>query len=109
MILGVSPTKGAVVIAHTAGSGQTFAIKSITSIQFEAATGEDLTKLLQRLVVIFERAGKRRGSTIALLASSSGRFEGASGEYEFFLVASPRTDGGLGYATEATITGRISF
>lgn len=74
MILGVSPTKGAVVIAHTAGSGETFAIKSITSIQFEAGTEEDLTKLLQRLVVIFERAGKRRGSTIALLASSSGRF-----------------------------------
>lgn len=75
MILGVSPTKRAVVIAHTAGSGKTFAIKSITSIQFQAGSGEDQTQLLQRLVVIFERAGKRRGSTIALLASSSGRFK----------------------------------
>jgi hypothetical protein len=30
---------------------------------------------LQRLVVIFDRGGKRRRSTIALLGSSSGRFK----------------------------------
>jgi hypothetical protein len=75
MIFGVSPTKGAVVIAQTAGSGETFVIKSITSVQFQARSGDDLTELLQRLVVIFERGGKRQRSTIALLGSSSGRFK----------------------------------
>ena len=74
MIFGVSPTKEAVVIAGTAGSGETFVIKSITSIPFQARSGADLTELLRRLVVIFQR-GKSRRSTIALLASSSGRFK----------------------------------
>ncbi len=50
MIFGVSPTKDAVVIAQATGSGQTFAIKSIRSIQFQARSGDDLTELLQRLV-----------------------------------------------------------
>ena len=75
MVFGVSPTKDAVVIAQTAGSGETFVIKSIASIQFHARSGDDLTELLRRLVVIFDRGGKSRRSTIALLASSSGRFK----------------------------------
>ncbi len=75
MTFGVSPTKDAVVIAQTTGSGETFVIKSITSIQFQARSGDDLTELLQRLVVIFARGGKSRRSTIALLGSSSGRFK----------------------------------
>jgi ethanolamine utilization protein EutA (predicted chaperonin) len=75
MIFGVSPTKNTVVIAQAAGSGETFVIKSITSIQFQARSGADLRALLKRLVVIFDRGGKRRRSTIALLASSSGRFK----------------------------------
>ena len=75
MIFGVSPTKDAVVIALTAGSGETFAIKSITSIQFQARSGDDLTALLRRLVVIFGRGGKSRRSALALLGSSSGRFK----------------------------------
>ncbi|HUE88592.1 MAG TPA: hypothetical protein VMO26_21145 [Vicinamibacterales bacterium] len=74
MNFGVSPTKEAVVIARTAGSGETFVIKSITSIPFQARSGADLIELLRRLVVIFDR-GKSRRSTIALLASSSGRFK----------------------------------
>jgi|ERR1700730_9734699 len=77
MIFGVSPTKDAVVIAQTTGSGETFVIKSITSIQFQARSGGDLTELLQRLVVIFDRRGKSRRPTIALLGSSSGRFKSA--------------------------------
>ena len=77
MIFGVSLTKDAVVIAQTAGSGETFAIKSITSIQFQARSGADLRELLQRLVVIFDRSGKGRRTTIALLGSSSGRFKSA--------------------------------
>jgi hypothetical protein len=75
MIFGVSPTKDAVVIAQAAGSGETFAIKSITSIPFQARSGADLRKLLKRIVVMFDRGDKRRRSTIALLASSSGRFK----------------------------------
>jgi hypothetical protein len=69
---GVSPTRDAVVNAHTTGSGETFAIKSITSIPFQVRSGHDLAELLQRLVIIF---GKRRRSTIALLGSSTGRFK----------------------------------
>ncbi len=75
MIFGVSPTKGAVVIAQTTGSGETFAIKSIKSVQFQARSGDDLTDLLKRLAVIFDRRGKSRRPTIALLGSSSGRFK----------------------------------
>ena len=75
MIFGVSPTKDAVVIAQTSGSGKNFVIKSITSIQFQARSGDDLTELLQRLVVIFDGGGKSRRSTIALLGSSAGRFK----------------------------------
>src|SRR5688572_12380086 len=74
MIFGVSPTKDAVVIARTAGSAETFEIKSITSVRFQASSGADLAHLLRRLVVIFD-AGKGRRSTIALLGSSSGRFK----------------------------------
>jgi hypothetical protein len=75
MTFGVSPTKNAVVVAHTAGSGKTFVVKSITSIQFHARSGDDLTALLRRLVGLFDRAGKSQRSTIALLASSAGRFK----------------------------------
>jgi hypothetical protein len=74
MIFGVSPTRDAVVIAQTAGSGETFVIKSITSIRFQAQSGDDLTELLQRLNATFTRGTSRR-STIALLGSSSGRFK----------------------------------
>ncbi len=75
MIFGVSPTKGAVVIAQTTGAGRTFAIKSIESILFQARSGDDLWELLERLVDIFGRGGTSRRSTIALLGSSSGRFK----------------------------------
>jgi hypothetical protein len=75
MIFGVSPTRDAVVIAHTTGSGETFAIKSITSIPFQVRSGDDLSDLLRRLVVIFDRGAKSRHATIALLGSSSGRFK----------------------------------
>jgi len=75
MMFGVSPTKNAVVIARTTGSGDTFAITSITSIEFQTRSGDDLTELLRRLVDVFNRGGKRRRATIALLASSSGRFK----------------------------------
>ena len=75
MIFGVSPTRDAVVIARTTGSGERFAITSITPIRFQARSGDDLKELMQRLVVIFGRGGTSRRSTIALLGSSSGRFK----------------------------------
>ena len=58
IILGASPTRDALVIARTAGSGETFVITSITSIRFQVRSGHDLTDLLQRLVVMFDR-GRR--------------------------------------------------
>ena len=75
MIFGVSPTRDAVVVAQSTGSGETFVITSITSIPFQARSGADLTGLLRELVALFESPGKRRRSTIALLGSSSGRFK----------------------------------
>jgi hypothetical protein len=74
VIFGVSPTKNAVVIAQATGSSETFSIKAIRTIEFQARCGSDLKELQQRLVAIFDR-GKRRRSTIALLGSSSGRFK----------------------------------
>lgn len=74
MIFGVSPSKNAVVIAHATGSSETFSIKAIRSIEFQARCGSDLKELQQRLVAIFD-GGKRRRATIALLGSSSGRFK----------------------------------
>jgi hypothetical protein len=73
MIFGVSATRDVVVIAQTTGLGETFVIKSITSIPFQARSGGDLSELLHRLGVVF--AGKGRRSTVALLGSSSGRFK----------------------------------
>jgi hypothetical protein len=75
MIFGVSPTKDAVVIAQSTGAGETFVIQSIRSIQFQARSGDGLKELLQRLVIIFDLSSTSRGSTIALLGSSSGRFK----------------------------------
>ena len=34
------------------------------------------------------------------ITGGTGRFAGATGSYDFSFVASPRTDGGPGYATE---------
>ena len=75
MIFGVSPTRDAVVIAQTRGSGETFAITSIGSIQFQARSGGDLAALRRQLNRIFDRSGTSRRSTVALLGSSSGRFK----------------------------------
>ena len=75
MIFGVSPTKHAVVIVQTTGSGERFVIKSIESVQFQTRSGNDLTALLELLVVIFNRGGKSRRPTLALLGSASGRFK----------------------------------
>jgi len=75
MILGVNPTKEAVVIVRTTGSGKTFVIQSIVTIGFQTRSGNDLKELLQQLGVLFKRVGNRRVLTIALFGSSSGRFK----------------------------------
>jgi hypothetical protein len=75
MIFGVSPTREAVVIAQTSGSGETFAIASIKSVRFRVASGDDLQELLDSLEVLFAKGRRNRRATIALLASSSGRFK----------------------------------
>ena len=74
MIFGVSPTRNAVVIAQATGSSETFSIKAIRTIEFQARCGSDLKELKHRLVAEFD-GGKRRRSTIALLGSASGRFK----------------------------------
>ena len=48
------------------------------------------------------------GSLDCTFTSGTGRFADATGSYEFFFVASPRTDGGLGFETVADINGSIS-
>jgi ethanolamine utilization protein EutA (predicted chaperonin) len=75
MIIGASPTRDVVVIAETTGSGEAFVIKSTKAIPFQARSADDLTELLERLVVVFSRRAKSRRATIALLGSSSGRFK----------------------------------
>jgi hypothetical protein len=74
MIFGVSATKSAVIIAETKDAGGKFVITTIRSVSFQVRSGDDLTELLQSLITLFDRKGKRAGSVIALLKCSSGRF-----------------------------------
>ena len=74
MILGISTTKSAVVIAETKGAGDKFVINVIKPIPFQVRTGDDLVELLQSLITLFDRKGRGAGSVIALLKCSSGRF-----------------------------------
>jgi hypothetical protein len=74
MILGISTTKSAVIIAETKGAGGKFVIKAIRPIPFQVSSGDDLTELLQKLTTLFRRKGKGAQLVIALLKCSSGRF-----------------------------------
>jgi hypothetical protein len=74
MIIGVSATRSAVVIAETKGTGNKFTITAIKPIPFEVQSGANLAELLRCLTTIFERGGRGARSTIALLKCSSGRF-----------------------------------
>ncbi len=92
MVLGISTTKSAVVIAETKGAGDKFVIKAIRPIPFQVRSGTELTELLQSLIAQFHREGK--GSIIALLKCSSGRFgsclEAIKGEAMVELAAAQR-------------------
>src|SRR5687767_3663010 len=74
MILGVSTTRSAVIIAETKGAGRKFMISAIRPMPFRVGSGDDLAELLQSLTILFSRKGKGAGSVIALLKCSSGRF-----------------------------------
>ncbi len=74
---------------------------------FTAANGDTLTAHCEGFPVP-QSDGTVAGTLTCHFTSGTGRFAGASGSYAFFLVASPRTDGGEGYATVASINGSIS-
>lgn len=94
MVFGISATKSAVVLAETKGAGDEFGIISIRTIPFTIRSGDDLARLLQSLITLFDRKGKGTGSVIALLECSSGRFgsclEAIKGEAMVELAASQR-------------------
>ena len=94
MVFGISATKSAVVLAETKGAGDKFGIIFIRTIPFTIRSGDDLARLLQSLITLFDRKGKGTGSVIALLKCSSGRFgsclEAIKGEAMVELAASQR-------------------
>lgn len=74
MILGISTTKSAVIIAVTRGTAEKFVLVSLCPIPFQVHSGADLAELLQHLVTLFAHPGRGAGDVIALLKCSSGRF-----------------------------------
>lgn len=74
---------------------------------FTAANGDTLTAYCEG-PGLPDEAGIVEFTMDCTITSGTGRFQGATGSYDFHLVASPRTDGGPGYATDAIITGSIS-
>lgn len=74
---------------------------------FTAANGDTLTAYCAGFPN-FVPSGHVEGALQCNITSGTGRFAGATGSYEFFLVATPLADGS-GFATDATIKGTISF
>jgi hypothetical protein len=75
---------------------------------FTAANGDTLTAYCDGFPVP-QSDGSVVGSLNCTLVSGTGRFAGATGAYEFYFVAIPRSDGGIGFATDAEINGWISI
>ena len=75
---------------------------------FTAANGDTLTAFCEGFPVFNPDDGTVVGGLDCEITGGTGRFAGATGSYEFFLNASP-LPGGAGFATEAQITGEISF
>lgn len=94
MILGISTTKAAVIIAETRGAGDKFVIAAIRTIPLQIRSGDDLIELLQNLITLFDRKRKGASSVVALLKCSSGRFgsclETIKGEAMVELAAAQR-------------------
>lgn len=74
MVVGISTTKTAVVLAETKGAAGKFAITTLRPIPFQVGAGVDLVRLLDHLSRRFDRYRQRAGLVIALLKCSSGRF-----------------------------------
>jgi hypothetical protein len=74
---------------------------------FTAANGDTLTAFCAGFPN-FQPSGNVEGALECNITSGTGRFAGATGSYEFFLVARPLADGS-GFATDATITGSIVY
>lgn len=74
---------------------------------FTAANGDTLTAFCEGFPQ-FQPDGTVAGTLDCTFTDGTGRFTGVTGGYEFFLVATPRTDGGPGFATVATINGSMS-
>jgi len=74
MILGISTTKSAVIIAETKNAGGKFVVTTLRPIPFQVRSGDDLIGLLQSLITLFDRKGRGAASVIVLLKCSSGRF-----------------------------------
>lgn len=74
MIVGISTTKSAVIVAVTRGAAEKFVLTNLRPISFQVRSGADLTELLHKLHVLFAPQSRCAGATIALLKCSSGRF-----------------------------------
>jgi hypothetical protein len=85
-----------------------FTGETIGDQNFTAANGDTLTAYCAGFPTM-QPEGFVAGSLDCEITGGTGRFAGASGDYVFFLIARPRTDGGPGFVTEATISGRISY
>ena len=73
---------------------------------FTAANGDMLTAFCAGFAL--PEDGVVVGSLDCEITGGTGRFDGATGSYVFFLTATPAPSG-LGFVTEAQITGDISF
>lgn len=74
MILGISTTKSAVIVAVTSGVGKRFVLTNLRPIPYQVRSGTDLTELLQSLILEFDHPRRVGANVIALLKCSSGRF-----------------------------------
>ena len=74
---------------------------------FTAANGDQLTAFCEGFPQP-QPNGHVVGTLDGEITGGTGRFDGAGGSYVFFLDAAPAPSG-LGFVTEAQITGTISF
>jgi hypothetical protein len=73
---------------------------------FTAANGDMLVAYCEGFPA-FQPDGSVMGTLDCVFTGGTGRFDGVSGGYQFFLVATP-LEGSPGFATTATINGSIS-
>jgi hypothetical protein len=80
---------------------------------FTSANGDTLTAYCEGTPVFDFATGIVVGTLDCEFTSGTGRFEGVTGSYEFSIVSTllpePLPNGLPGFATEATITGEISY